>query len=170
MVKNFQIELEGIDNLMKALKELPKEKLQAVEDEFEAAAFDIVTDMKQRVPKDQGAIANSITFKQVGQMTFEITAQKEHAPYLEFGTKSRVSVPAELQAVALQYKGGNGKGGSLFKAITAWAKRKGIDPKLWWPIYASIKRNGTKPHPFFFPAFFAGRIKLIKNLTEIITK
>lgn len=170
MASGFEIKLDGYESLMKALKELPEEKLQEVEDEFEAAAYMIETLAKQYAPKDQGQIANSISNRKTGPITFEVVVQKSYAPFVEFGTKSKVQIPAELQAVAAQYRNGQRNGGSMKKAIYDWAKRKGIPKERWYVIYRSILVNGIRPHPFFFRSFFQVRPKLIKRITDIMNQ
>jgi hypothetical protein len=39
-----------------------------------------------------------------------------------------------------------------------------------YPIALSIARYGNKPHPFFFPAYFEGRKRMIEELKKLINK
>jgi hypothetical protein len=90
------------------------------------------------VPVDTGLLKNSIQVYQAGKFTFELVAQKEYAPYVEFGTKSSVRVPKGLEKYALQFKRGNSKG------------------------------IGIRPKPFFFPAVFAYRRQLIQDIIKVL--
>jgi hypothetical protein len=70
-----------------------------------------------------------------------------------------VSVPADQQEYAAQFKGSGLSSLSAKEAVFAWCKRKGIPKKAWYAVYLKVMRVGTSPHPFFFPA--ANRIKPI---------
>jgi hypothetical protein len=169
-VNSFIIKIEGYDRLQQVLKDLPKKKLQQVEDAFEGAAFEITNMQKRLAPKDVGGIAGSISMRQTAPITFEIVTQKSYAPYVEFGTKNKAVIPAELQEVAAQYRGS--VPGSKLKAkeaIYAWAKRQGIPEDRFYLVFRSIMTNGIRPHPFFFQPFFYIRPKLINEIKEILT-
>jgi len=64
----------------------------------------------------------------------------------------RVYVPVQTErgfpyAVAVEY--GTKPHMPPVSALALWAKRKGVNP---WAIAYSIKKFGTKPHPFLNPA------------------
>lgn len=82
----LKIELQGFDRVMKALKDLPEEKLANIEVIMETGVRDMAAEAKQRVPKDMGQLANSITVKKPSRFRFELIAQKHYAPYVNFGT------------------------------------------------------------------------------------
>lgn len=111
-----------------------------------------------------------------------------YAPYVEFGTGSRVSVPSEWSAYAMQFKGKRVGGGNLddfLISIAQWVRAKGItgrysvktrrrlgskstqeqeDLEAAYPIFLSILRNGAKAHPFLYPAYVAGVKKIIQDV------
>lgn len=168
------IQVDGADRLLAALANLPKEKMQAIGDEIEAAAFEVETAAKSRAPKDQGQVANSISNKQTvsGEymVEWEVVVQARYAPYIEFGTKTKAVIPAELQAVAAQYRVKQVSGLKAKEAIYAWARRKGIDQKAWYLIYRSIMTNGIRPHPFFYTSWYAVKPKLIERIKQIVSE
>lgn len=104
---------------------------------------------KRTAPKDQGSLGRSITSKFVKNGVAQVEVNANYAPYMEWGTKTRVNIPGDIAAYATQFKGNKGSGDAK-KFIYAWCKRVGIDPKLWYFIYRKIMTVGVKPHPFFF--------------------
>lgn len=50
-------------------------------------------------------------------------------------------------------------------ALRDWAKRKGIDP---WAVAMSIKKKGTRSHPFMFPAWHKAQNDLLKGLRRVL--
>jgi HK97 gp10 family phage protein len=91
----------------------------------EAGAMKFVRDAKRDAPVNFGVMRNFITYSQVisdkSRTTFEVHSQAKYSPYLEWGTITRVIVPAELSVYAALFKG------------------KGLR-----------KNGGIFPHPFFF--------------------
>ncbi len=104
---------------------------------------------KRSAPKDQGFLAGKISSGMTSEMSGEVVSPEDYSAYLEWGTKTRVNVPADMQAYAAQFKGGNGRKGAK-EMIYDWCKRVGIKKEAWWFVYLSIMIKGVKPHPFFF--------------------
>jgi HK97 gp10 family phage protein len=91
-----------------------------------------------------------------------------YAPYVEFGTKKKVRVPAGYQQLASQYKGGTGKKfADLQRAIARWANKKGIAEEAVFPIAMSIARHGIPAQPFLIPAFEGEKNKLVQRLKKV---
>lgn len=62
-----------------------------------------------------GSLAGSIRPEKTGELTVEVVAHKEYAPYIEWGTITRVQVPSELSSYAMQFKGkGIKKNGGIY--------------------------------------------------------
>lgn len=184
----FDIKVEGFDNLMKRLSELPSEKFGKVDDAFKEAAYEIQELAKDRAPRDESRIAGSISVNEVGDMKEEIVCPVSYAPYEEFGTRGRVSIPAGLEDLASQYQGATGRTfQELLRAIVGWVQRKGIsgnysvkthkrtgsradryieDLEVAYVIARSIATKGIPPRPFFFP----GYLEVAPRLTEKIKK
>ena len=147
--------VEGLTELLARLKNAPQALTQAIGPELSDGAQNIAAEAKQRAPGDQGILQNEIGASKIDDLNYESFSGAEYSPFVEFGTLTKVSVPAGLEEYAAQFQGGgNVTGGSLgFKdAIYAWCQRQGIDKQYWWPIFISIATKGVRPQPFFFPA------------------
>lgn len=186
----FDIKIEGFDNLMKTLTTLPVKKFEQIDAEFKAAAYEIQELAKERAPKDEGRIANSITVNEAGHMQEEIVCPVSYAPYEEFGTRGKARIPAGLEDMAAQYQGATGRTWQeLLRAIVGWVQRKGIsgtysvkthkrsgskadrymqDLEVAYPIARAIAHNGIPPRPFFFPGYLEIKPKLIERLKNIL--
>lgn len=104
-------------------------------------------------------------------MANEVVSPAEYSAYVEWGTKTRVSVPPELQSYAAQFRGGKGAGDAK-KMIYAWMDRVGVPKDRQWVVFISIITKGIHPHPFFFiqkPVVekqLIGDIKAILNVSR----
>ncbi len=90
-----------------------------------------------------GQLAGSITKIPVGQSTelsCQVVVQKEYAPYVEWGTITKVKVPSDLAAYALQFKG------------------KGLR-----------KNGGMSPRPFFFKHIPQVKKETVEHIKNILT-
>lgn len=170
MSKSFNISVEGLAGLQTSLKNYSRAVQQQVEFEIQESANNIVNRAVADAPVDQGLLKNQITSFQSGALTFDVVSPTDYAPYIEFGTRKRVQVPAELQSVAAQFKGSRSSAVTARKAIFEWCRRKGIDEKLWFPIYRSIMTNGIRPQPYFFKQLAIERAELIKNIKAAISR
>lgn len=136
----FAIEAKGLKEVLKGLDDMEKNVLEELDNELSASSYTIVREAKRRVPKDTGALANSISASKNADFDHGIVANKEYAPFVEFGTGGLVNVPAGLENYAMQFKG------------------KGI------------KQVNLPPRPFLYPAYEEERKKLIDRLKKIIPK
>lgn len=172
MANAFSLELQGFAKLQKKFNQLPQRLQKEIDAEIGFSAEDIRTKQQRLAPVDEGQIKQGLPpAKRVKILEWELTSTKFYSPYMEFGTKSKVQVPSELSEFAAQFIGADkGSFDQLFKSITGWVKRKGIDPDAAYPIARSIAIYGVAPHPFFFPPFLAERKNLIKNIQNILTQ
>ena len=82
-----------------------------------------------------------------------------YAPFLEFGTRTKVSVPTEFKKIAQKFKGKKGNSAVDFKeAIERWIVQKlnktlEEAKQISFPIMMKILKVGTNPQPFLYPAF-----------------
>lgn len=163
----LSIQVKGLDKVLKNLEKESKDKLDLVDAEMGASAEMIRLNASRNAPVNMGQLRSSISTKQ-SYLNKEVNVNAFYAPYVEFGTKTLTSVPAELQNYAIQFKGSSGRGGKLKDAIYKWAKQKGIDQKFWYIIYLRILKFGSRPHPFFFPAFSNERPKLLDRIKKVL--
>lgn len=141
MAKN--IEIKGLDKLIKDLRLLGKKGEDAIEDVTELTAREIELNARNAAKVDNGAlhlsmratpISNIKTKKTVWKVYANATGLARYAAYVEFGTGGLVEVPPEMYDIAIKFKG------------------KGI------------KKIDLRPRPFLYPAFVKGRLNYIKDL------
>lgn len=191
MAGTFKFEIKGLVQLEKRLKAVPAKIKKEVGAEIQDGGRRINAKQLRLVPVDEGGIKQSTDVKKVNELNIELTSSKHYAPFMEFGTKRRVHIPAELTSYAAQFKQSGPKIGleEFLKIITAWVHRKGIagrystktrrrlgsatskqseDEQVAYPIALSILRHGVKPHPFFFQPFFDEKESIIKNVEKVL--
>jgi hypothetical protein len=169
MAKGVSIQIEGLNEVIKKIGSIPEDLKVLVDAEMGATAATFVDRAVAAAPVDNGILRNGISFTQVGEMDWEIVSSVDYSPFVEFGTRSRVKVPAELSSYAAQFrnvKTGTAQGAK--KLIFAWCKRKGIKEEAWEAIYIKIMRSGINPHPFFFPQLPIARAEINKNLKQVV--
>lgn len=136
---------EGIAKLNGMANQISKEldmEVGAAAEKWEGLA-------RNSAPVDQNFLRQNISAKEVGLMHWEVVSAAEYSAYMEWGTRLKVKVPAELQAYALQFKG-KPQEGNAKRLIYEWCRRQGIDPSAWWIVFHTIMVYGVNPHPFFF--------------------
>lgn len=192
--------VKGFDELSRKLKKINEAAPALVGNVIKKGGLRIVAQAKRNAVVDTGGLRSSIFFEQLDALSIHIVVNAAHAPYIEFGTGKYVSVPAELQNYAAGFKGKKGGSfEEMVKHILAWMKRKGIKPieeqqydpesgyvrtprkkkksqkesqlkGLAYVIAAKLLREGIKPKPFFYPAFFQERPKILAEVEQVIKK
>jgi hypothetical protein len=163
------ITISGFDQFINTCNKLPGELLEDFDEAagFAAAEWELLAKQAVSNHTDQGGLAGGISHKKNKPGDWEVVSAKEYSAYMEWGTRSKVRVPAELTAYASQFKGKTGETGA--KAfIFAWAKRVGLPEDAWWPVFISIMRYGVSPHPFFFVQRPIVEKQFIEDLKQII--
>lgn len=141
MAKGVTLEIQGLKELQKKLGKLPVNLVQEVDAEMGAVAKRFENRAVEAVPVDNGLLKGAITTERKGEMDYEVTAGKDYAAYVEFGTITLVRVPAELTAYAMQFKG------------------KGIR-----------KTGGMPARPYFFPQLPIARAEINKELKNVVER
>lgn len=164
------IGIKGLNEANKFLSRVDKAFKKEVKAEMKFAAEEVADLIRRDAPVDTSRLKNSISVKQGTGLGVEIVAQSNHAPYMEFGTKKHFKAPNGLEGYASQFRGATGISNvDPLVALTRWVKRKGIgatysargnrgrskkdaqrDRTIAFLILRKIKRDGVKPHPFFF--------------------
>lgn len=186
-------EIRGVDHLIKRLKELSAEIQSETQKALKITAEDIEQEAIAKAPTDMGALRQSIFLESKDNgFKFNIGANVSYAPFLEFGTRTKVRVPAGFEALAAKFKGQ--KGGTFdefLEAIEDWVKKKGItgvysiktrkrtgnkvnnaaeDKRVAFLIVMSILHKGINAQPFLIPAFIKGRLQLQKDLVKVLKR
>jgi hypothetical protein len=192
----MQLEVKGLDTLIKKMDKLAANVQKDVQAELNAWADATSTNAKSLVSansSDEGALLRSIS-PLYGNGTASVVASAKYAAYIEFGTRKYAaayvgSLPADWQAYAATFKGK--AGGDYFEflnAILDWVQRKGItarysvktrkrlrnskadDERLVdaaQAIALSILRNGIPAKPFLYPSVNKTLPTLKKKLRAI---
>jgi len=131
-------------------------------------ALDIESDAKSRSPVNEGRLRSGIVSKlDRKNISADVVSTADYSAFMEFGTKTKVSVPAGYDKLASQFRGSKqGKFGDLLKAISDWASKKGIDEEAVYPIALSIARKGVPAKPFLIPSYERQRPRIIQGLKK----
>lgn len=140
-----------------------------ISEEMEVKAEEVRTKAVQKAPVDTGLLRAGIEVEGK-DLRWVIYTVAEYAGYVEFGTKTKVNVPAEMQEEADKFRGGKGSYEDFKTAIADWMRRKGIPEEVLWPIMAKIMGQGIDPQPFMWPAFQDGTKGIEKDIDAIIQR
>ena len=163
--------IDGISQVISELRSINKEVEKLINYETQAIAFQIENDAKKLAPKNFGKLAQSISNKKIKDSQYKITVNEFYGAYMEFGTGTKVQVPAEFSDIAKSFKGQ--KSGTFEKgleAIKVWCRSKGIDEKAAYAIFAKILGAGINPQPFLYPAWIKGKKDYENNLKKLLAK
>lgn len=165
----IKVQLKGFDQFKKRLAKAAKEVPLEVDAELQVSANNMRATAIKNAPADQGLLRSEIQASQQSTLNWGIFSNALYSGYVEFGTKSKVQIPAGLEEVAAEIKSGKISSSLDAKtAIFAWCKRKGIEERFWYPIFIKIMVEGMKPHPFFFQSLEQEEPNLIKNVENIL--
>jgi hypothetical protein len=162
--------IKGIPETIKELRAFGKDIEKLIDAETSDIADQIESDAKKLAPKNFGKLAQSISSSKVKESNYKITVNEIYGAYMEFGTGTKVRVPAEMQSIASQFKGGGKKGSYKegLEAIKNWCRAKGIDEKFAYVIFAKILGAGVNPQPFLYPAWVKGQKDYFNNLKKLL--
>jgi len=146
----LNLRLEGADKLVKKLNKLGKEAKVLTDGVTRSNAEDIAADASSRAPSNKGEptplnLKQSISAQPIDKSNWYVISEKKYAPYVEFGTGTKVDLSTLQKAgfptsYAAQFKG------------------------------AGIRQVNIRPQPFFFPAYIVGRRKYIKDLKQLLKR
>jgi hypothetical protein len=126
VASGISIQVQGLAQLQKKMGKLPEVLVDQLDAEMSAVGDEYVDRVTAAITSagaiDEGRLKGGTSKKRMAVLHYEIVNNVFYAAYVEWGTVSYVSVPAELQAYAMQFKG------------------QGI-----------IKNGGMRARPFFFP-------------------
>jgi len=164
-----KVDTKDLQRVLRKLEDAESQIRKNGEVAIESSARKIESQAKRNAPTGvSNRLMTSIDVRG-SKLEREVFTDVKYAPYVEFGTKSKVDIPPGLEGYAMQFKG---KGSGSFKdfeaSIKLWAQRKDIPEEAVYPIMKSILHKGTKAQPFLFPAFFAEQPQLIKKLKKVI--
>lgn len=164
----FTLKVTGNKAVAKMLEDFGKEGREIVEDEIVSTAHEMSSKAVNQAPSDTGTLRNSayVEFDKQAILA-EVGFNSSYAAFMEFGTKSKVQVPAGWEDIASEFR--NQKFNNLVdfeEAITAWVRRNGIEESAVYPIMMKILRIGVEPQPFLYPAFISSTKDLMNNINK----
>lgn len=182
----FQLNISGVKQVQDAFKNMDKKVTEGIAKEFDAAALNIQKAAKRRAPAFDGKLRQSIIIS-VGNrgLNRTVLSTVKYAPYVEFGTQSKVQIPPGYEAFAAQFKGrGGGTFRELFDSMVRWVKKKNLAQITnsytgrkstkkadvnYLAMYIAwlIIRHGVKAQPFLIPSFEEEKPKLLKRLRNL---
>lgn len=140
-----------------------------IDDITQANAIEMAGDATKRAPEAFGKLKQSISYSKVADLKWKANTNKVYAAYMEFGTGTKVQIPAEFSDMAKSFQsGGKGNFKQALENIKLWCKKKGIDEKAAYPILLSILRVGVNPQPFFYPAWVVTKKRYVKDLENLL--
>jgi hypothetical protein len=156
--------------------------------EMNASALNIQKAAKRMAPANFGKLRQSIKHNIGEPLMKSVYSDINYAPYVEFGTKSKVNIPPGWESYAAQFKGkGKGDYYDFLQAILKWVERKKLaqitnsytgrkftkkSDVLFLAQFIAYRiiKYGIKPQPFLIPAYLDERPKLIKRIQNLLRK
>lgn len=142
MADGIKISISNLQEVKSSIAGLLPEVQAKVSKFLNKHALAVATKAKQKVPKDEGTLANAISADTSRPLEKHIAANAPYAAFVEFGTGKYAaqyvsSLPSDWQTYAAQFKGQKGPGtfDDFVRNIAEWIGRKGI--------YADTALHGT---------------------------
>lgn len=167
-MRGVSIEVQGLDRLIKKFEKMPAQVTATMDAELDSIAQDYQNRAHSAAPTNIGQLGNEITYRKVGEMNYEVVSGAVYSAYVEFGTRSKVQIPAGLESVAAQFRGGRHSSLNAKEAIFRWCKDKGIPQEAWYPIFIKLMVVGMNPHPFFFTHLPWAQSEVSKRSKQVI--
>jgi HK97 gp10 family phage protein len=117
-----------------------------------------------------GKLRQGIAVEKISPLEQSVVSQMDYSPFVEFGTGGKVSVPAEWQSVAMQFKGKRMDFAKQLNQIKEWCRLKGIDQKFAYPILISIIEDGLEAQPFMYPAWKKTQKQFSNDMIKLVNE
>lgn len=172
----MNLQLKGVQGVINALAQLDNEVSREVDAEMQASVNKMALTAKRKAPSNFAELRNSIGSERISPLSYSLFANAYHAPYIEFGTRGKVDVPAEMEPVAAAIKARPKKGNwtQFVNSIYEWGTKKKVikkgDKNHAVNIARKIYKFGIAPQPFLWPSFVAERSKLVRRISDIVKK
>lgn len=171
----FKIKSNATD-VIRTLEAWEGETIRKIRAQHQRTAINVESSAKRNAPVNLGRLRADIqhnieTTDRGVVVKANVFNTVEYAPYVEFGTKSKAKIPAELQEFATQFI--NPKPGTfdlLLQNISEWANRKGVPAEMVYPIAVRIARHGVRAQPYLFKAFQEVQNNHIKAIEAILNE
>lgn len=183
-------DIKGFQDVLTRLERAPATIVQEVNRELKDSADRIARNAKRDAPVDEGRLRNEISVVKVSETQYDVVSPVSYSPFIEWGTRRKARVPAELASYAAKFKGSKGGSAADFlKAIMGWVKRKGVRfdsaglfksgkrkgknkpltvEQTAYIVFHFIMLNGIAPQPFFFKNLDAEKPILLNNVRKVL--
>lgn len=166
----INIGISGLRELKSRLEKAKKTLPDQLNAELGLAAEEIRGNAVKEAPADQGILRAEIQKGTDGKLSWFVFSNAVYSGYVEFGTRSKVRIPAGLEDEAAAIRSKSTSSLNAKEAIFGWCKRNGIDKKLWYPIFIKIMTVGIEPHPFFFKQIPIAEKNLRRNAENLLKR
>lgn len=163
--------IRGVRETIRNIRSFGENAERQINAETEAIALQIEMDAKQMAPANFGKLRQSISRRRINPSNYAVTVNEYYGAYMEFGTGTKVKVPAEFRDMANSFRGQRqGTYAQGLDSIKVWCMSKGIDVKYAYVIFAKILGAGINPRPFLYPAWVKGKRDYEKNLKALLRR
>lgn len=98
---SIKADIQSTKNVLKALDSLGDKVRRSAEREIERSARNIERDAKRKAPTGANNRLKTSIDVRGSQLSREVFTDVKYAPYMEFGTKSKVEIPPGLEGYAM---------------------------------------------------------------------
>lgn len=163
MSETGAIYVEGLDELLRKMDNLPAEVQRKCFKAMQTATLDIIADAKGNLRVNGSVVTGNLRasgkVQKVDDKTLDVgffssdARDKGYASYVEYGRKPGKMPPPDI--------------------LEAWAYKKfRLSHKdarsMAWAMARSIAKKGTKARPYFEPAVESGWRKMIDKIAKIV--
>ena len=163
MSETGAIYVEGLDELLRKMDNLPAEVQRECFKAMQTASLEIIADAKKNLRFNGSVVTGNLRasgkVQKVDDKTLDVgffssdSSDKGYARYVEYGRKPGKMPPPDI--------------------LEAWAYKKfRLSHKdarsMAWALARSIAKKGTKARPFFEPAVESGWRKMIDKIAKIV--
>jgi len=134
---SINLAVSGIEQAFRNIEKYKSSVTDRLEKDVNIALINVQTDAKRNAPVDTGRLRSSIHLTQAG-LEGTVHTNVSYAPFMEFGTGSKVDIPEGQEQYAAQFKGEGGRTVSM------------------------------SPKPFLFPAWEKERPEFIKRVRKTL--
>jgi HK97 gp10 family phage protein len=160
--------VKGLERVIRSFEKDGKEIRSKVEYIVSANALEGRNNAVRKAPKAFGKLAQSIGIEKLSSLEQSVVVNVDYAPFVEFGTGGKVSVPAEWQAMASEFKGQRFNFADQLERIKSWCRLKGIEEAAAYPILITILEDGIEPQPFMYPAWQKVKRQFSKDMINLM--
>lgn len=132
------------------------------------SAYNIMNNAKRNLTANKNRVTSALfnSIKVVmdnGKLIARVEVNKDYSTNLEFGSKSKMQVPA---GVDINLKPET-TFDELYQSIKLWCKRRGLPKEAAYPIARQIAKVGQEAHPFLHPAYMEEKPKFTSKLKKV---